>query len=264
MKLRRFLLIFCSAVLLLLLVWPTGNIKRTDTAHILESSSFEHPLGTDRLGKDVLVQVIAGCRRSLTVVWISTLISLAGGLVLGLLAGYYGSWLKTAVTLLTDLMLTIPPFIVTMVFMTIFGFSPQNAGVALGLTGIGSYAQQIMVLTETVKYEDYILTEKIIGIRDRVIIFFHLLPNIRQPILTAMGNKAGAAVMTYAGLSYIGLGTDINTPDWGSMIYQYRMYVIDRPGLVFWPALGIFMMCLVLNLLFDKDRGSKGSRVQKR
>ena len=264
MKLRRFLLIFCTLVLLILLVYPTNNIKRTDTAHILETSSPEHVLGTDRLGKDVLIQVIAGCRRSLTVVWISTLIALAGGMVLGLAAGYYGGFMKTAITLLTDLMLTIPPFIVTMVFMTIFGFSPKNAGIALGITGIGSYAQQIAVLAENVKYEDFILAEKIMGIRDRVILFFHILPNIRQPILTTMGNKAGAAVMTYAGLSYIGLGTDINTPDWGSMIYQYRMYVIDRPGLVFWPTLGIFMLCLVLNLLFDRDRGSDRSRIQRR
>lgn len=261
MKIRRVILIVFTLLLLILAVYPTGTIKRTDTGHILEVASPEHPLGTDRLGKDVLLQVVAGCRRSLMVVLICTVISLTGGMVLGLLSGYYGGIFKMVITLMTDLMLTIPPFIVTMVYMSIFGFSPQNAGVALGITGIGSYAQQIAILTENVKYEDFVVTEKIIGLKDRVIIFFHILPNILQPIMTTVGNRAGAAVMTYAGLAYIGLGTDINTPDWGAMIYQYRMYVIDRPGLILWPTLGIFMLCMVLSLAFDRNEKAKGSRI---
>ncbi|MGN0204446.1 MAG: ABC transporter permease [Coprococcus sp.] len=257
MKSRRFIIILFVAFIVFLMLAPTQSVTKVDMTNTFAGPSPEHWLGTDNLGRDVFSMVANGCRRTLEVVVIATVVGLLSGTVLGLLAGYYGGLLETIIQFLSDLLLIIPSFIVALVFMGIFGFSPFNAGVVLGIGGIGGYCQQMMILSKQLKYDEFILSERIIGISDLRIIFRHILPNVKNALLTFMANHASSAVVSYAGLAYIGLGTDVTTPDWGSMIYQNRLYIVNYPGLVLWPTLGIFMLALFFHLMFDNRNAGK-------
>ena len=260
MKGRKIIVIVFVVFIAFLLLAPTQNLMKVHMENTFAGPSGEHWLGTDNLGRDVFSLVASGCRRTLEVVVIATVISLLAGAALGLIAGYYGGLIEIIIQFLSDFMLIIPSFITALVFMGIFGFSPVNAGIVLGITEIAAYAQQITILTKQMKHEEFIVSETIIGIRDWAIIFRHILPNVKDALLTYMANKASAVVVSYAGLAYIGLGTDVTTPDWGSMIYQNRLYIVSSPGLVLWPTLGIFILALFFHLMFDnKNAGKKVS-----
>lgn len=257
MKRRRLYVAIFVVILAVIILAPTQNVTKVDLANTFAAPSSQHWLGTDNLGRDVFSLVANGCERTLIVVAISAVISLIFGVVLGLFAGYYGGMIEIVVQFVSDLLLIIPSFITALVFMGIFGFSPLHAGIVLGITEIGGYCQQVMILTKHMKNEDFIISEKIIGVKDRVIIFKHIFPNIKNALLTFMANKASSAVVSYAGLAFIGLGTDVTTPDWGSMIYQNRLYIITNPGLVLWPTFGILLLTLFFHIMFDNKHAGK-------
>lgn len=257
MKARKiFMALFIVFIAFLLLV-PTQSVTKVDMTNTFAGISAQNWMGTDNLGRDVFSLFANGCRRTLEVVAIATVVGLSLGTILGLLAGYYGGLLETIIQFISDLLLIIPGFIVALVFMGIFGFSPINAGIVLGISGVGGYCQQLMILTRQLKYDEFILSERIIGIGNMRIIFRHILPNLKNALLTFMANHASSAVISYAGLAYIGLGTDVTTPDWGSMIYQNRLYIVNYPGLVLWPTVGIFMLALFFHLMFDNRNAGK-------
>lgn len=223
--------------------------------------SFQHPCGTDNLGREVASLLMKGCLRTLTVIFVSVAISFLFGVSLGMAAGYYGGWLETAVQFAADFFLIIPSFICALIVSALFGLTPLSAGLVFGIGNMGEYVNQSASLTKALKKREFIEVEKGMGMSGISIMLRHIFPNIMDPLLTFMANKAGNVTLQYASLAFIGLGTDITAPDWGTMLYQYRVYILKAPELVFWPAASIFVLALFFHICFEADGRKAGKEV---
>ena len=225
-KKTRIPLIILILFICFLLFAPRGNYLKTDVVNTFSGPSAEHWMGTDNLGRDVYALLLAGGVRTLEVVFLATAISFLTGTVLGMIAGYYGGIFGSIIQFLSDFSLVIPSFIVA--------------------------------LTRSLKSQEFIDAELVLGLSRPRIIFFHVLPNICRQLLVFMGNKAANVVNLYAGLAFIGLGTDITNPDWGTLLYQYRSYMTTYPMLVIWPTLFIALLTICLHATFDSSKVGKG------
>ncbi len=245
------LLIIASAFIFNILKQGYQDATTTDLTDTFAAMSSKHYFGTDHLGRDIYSLMIDGAVRTLLTILIACVISLSIGVLMGTLGGYYGKSVELVIQFVTDLMMIVPTFILALIFSAIFGLNPISAGIALGISGIGDYANQAMILTKEVKTRGFILSEKAMGINSMKVITKHIIPNIMPPIYTALGNKASSIALQYAALSFIGLGADITKPDWGALLYQYRIYIIERPLLLLWPTLGIFIIAFSSYILMD-------------
>ncbi len=248
---RIILILFCIFVLFLLFA-PRQNILRTDVLNTFAGSSLSHPLGTDNLGRDVYSLILAGGLRTLEVVFLSSAISFFLGTALGMGAAFAPSLIGAVIQFAADFTLAVPSFIMAMIFSALFGFSPVTAGVIFGIGNMGEYINQARELTVGLKEQEFIAAERIVGAGTGRILFFHVLPNIYRQLFVFLGNKAGSVSVQYAGLAFIGLGADVTNPDWGTLLYQYRAYMISHPTLVIYPALAIAVLSLSFYLLFDR------------
>ncbi len=245
-------------VLFLLSIIPFDNSVDTDVTNKFLEMSWEHPLGTDYLGRDILNLMKYGFLRTTTVVFVGTLIGLIGGVVLGLLGGYYGGILLRTVKAFSDLTLIVPSFIVALIIASLFGSNPVSIGLAIGFFDIGTYSNQVASLTKNLKHRDFIVISELLNISRFKIIFAHILPNIDESISALFANRASSLIIKYASLTFIGLGTDITKPDWGTLLYEYRIYMIDRPMLLVWPSIGILIFALAFHFIFDSKKEKRG------
>lgn len=251
MKKRYLLFIFITLVILIMIVTGYKDSVKTNLSDTFAPISMEHYFGTDHLGRDIFSLIVDGAVRTLATVLIASIISVFFGLIFGILGGYFGKTLETIIVFFTDMLMIVPSFIMALIISAIFGLNPVTAGVTLGITGIGTYTNQAMILTRQVKNRGFILSEKALGIPSFLIMTRHILPNIITPILTALGSMVSAIALQYASLSFIGLGSDITKPDWGALLYQYRVYIIDKPSMLFFPSMAIFSLAFASYVIFD-------------
>lgn len=244
--------------ILILMFAPHQNYLKTDVVHTFAAASSEHWLGTDNLGRDVYALLLAGGVRTLEVVGIATVLSFGLGTLSGMLAGYYGGIFASVIQFISDFFLIIPSFVVALIFSSLFGFHVGMVGLVFGIGQMGSYYNQACILTKGLKKREFMEAEKVLGLRDHEILLFHVLPNIARQLMIFMGNKAAVVVNLYAGLAFIGLGTDITNPDWGTLLYQYRSYLTTYPMLVLWPTLFIAVLTICFHAIFDSGETEKG------
>lgn len=246
--------IFLGFVIILILstvILPKHNPKKTDMNNIFAPASKAHILGTDHLGRDIFSLIYSGFIRTITVLAAASSISFICGTVVGILGGYYGGIFDLIVKIITGIFLIIPSFIAALIASAAFGLNPISAGIAIGIADIGTYANQTAILTRSFKTEEFIFAEKILGIPDKRIIFYHILPNIIPHLFTTLSTKAGAITLQYASLTFIGLGADITNPDWGAILYTYRIFIINKPALLLWPSFAIFILAALFYFTFD-------------
>jgi len=141
----------------------------------------------------------------------------------------------------------------SMTAAAIFGLRPAIAGLALGLAGIGPYTLFAHALTRRIAAQPYVHAARALGVSDGPLILRHVLPNMLPAVFTHVGSNAGLAVTAYASLAFLGLGADPSRPDWGGMLFEYRMFIFDHPMLLIWPGLAIAVTAGALNLSFDVD-----------
>ena len=251
MKKRYLLFIFITLVILIMIVTGYKDSVKTNLSDTFAPISMEHYFGTDHLGRDIFSLIVDGAVRTLATVFIASLISVFFGLILGMIGGYFGKTLETIIVFFTDMLMIVPSFIMALIISAIFVLNPVTAGITLGITGIGTYTNQAMILTRQVKNRGFILSEKALGIPSFLIMTRHILPNIITPILAALGSMVSAIALQYASLSFIGLGSDITKPDWGALLYQYRVYIIDKPSMLFFPSMAIFSLAFISYVIFD-------------
>ena len=251
MKKRYLLCIFITLVILIMIVTGYKDSVKPNLSDTFAPISMEHYFGTDHLGRDIFSLIVDGAVRTLATVFIASLISVFFGLILGMIGGYFDKTLETIIVFFTDMLMIVPSFIMALIISAIFGLNPVTAGITLGITGIGTYTNQAMILTRQVKSRGFILSEKALGIPSFLIMTRHILPNIITPILAALGSMVSAIALQYASLSFIGLGSDITKPDWGALLYQYRVYIIDRPSMLFFPSIAIFSLAFISYVIFD-------------
>lgn len=222
----------------------------------LHPPSRAHWLGTDLFGRDVFARLIYGGRISLRVGVLSVAISLLPGLLMGLLAGYYGRMLDTLLMRLTDIMLAFPGLLLALSIVALLGPGLTNVILAIGLAGVPRYARLVRGSVLTVRESAFIEAAIATGCSGPRIILRHILPNILGPVMALTALDVGWAILNASGLSFLGLGAQPPAPEWGLMLSEGRGYLLQAPWLTLAPGAMIFLTVLVVNLMGDGVRGA--------
>ena len=237
----------CLAAPLLTSQSPTHQ----DLNNILASPSAKHPLGTDQLGRDLFSRILYGGRVDLRVAFLAVLLPFLIGTTLGCVSGYYGRFYDTAIMRLVDVMVAIPFYVLVIALVFALGAGARSIYIAITFVGWVAYARIIRGETLVAKRQEYILAARAAGFRDRRIIARHLLPNvITQAIVYAMSDivQNMLAIVT---LSYLGLGIQPPTPDWGTMIADGQNFLTTQWQLTTIPGLAVVITGLALSLIGD-------------
>lgn len=220
--------------------------------------SPDHPFGTDNKGRDILSRVLYGGRVSLSVAFIAAILSISIGLFIGLVAGYTGGWIDTALMALTDFVLSFPALLLAIGISIILPPGIYTSMIAISVAGWASFARLIRGYILTIKELPYIEAAKAIGCNDWRIIFSHIMPQCIPLSIVMAGLKLGGFILTEASLSFLGLGVQPPTPSWGSMISSSRVFILSDPWMVIFPGLAIAVTALCFNLLGDILREKYG------
>ena len=212
--------------------------------------SEQHVLGTDTTGRDVLSRLLYGGRVSLFVGIISTLISVAIGIPLGLLAAFYRGWFETLVMRATDIFMTIPSTILILFLVSMFGPSIVTVTVVIGVLGWTKFARQIYGTVLSVREKDYVEGGKAIGQRDGVIIARYILPNAIAPIFISITFRIASAIILESSLSFLGMGVQMPAASWGNMLYNAQSITILKSCQWMWLPPGLALMITILSINF--------------
>ena len=230
---------------------PTHPFKDADLMVAEEPPGGNFLFGTDSHGRDILSRVIYGSRISLSIGLITQLINSIIGIALGLTAGYFGGIWDDLVNGLTNIMLSIPSLVFALAIMGLLGPGLVNLYIAMGVTNWSYSCRITRSQTLSVRSLAYINAAKGMGYKDRRILWSHILPNILGPILVIATLGVGAAILTEAALSFLGLGAQPPTPSWGGMLSNAREQFFTAPWIAVFPGLSIFITVLGFNLLGD-------------
>ncbi|AFG36601.1 ABC transporter permease [Spirochaeta africana] len=237
--------------------YRTQNLQR-----IAESPSRAHLLGTDELGRDVLSRIIYGTRVSLQVGFVAVSISVIVGGLLGAVAGYYGKVLDNAIMRVMDVLLAIPSILLAIAIVSAFGGGLVNVMIAVGISTIPVYARIVKASVMSIVEQEFIEAARAIGARDIRIIFKHVLPNCLAPIIVQGTLGVATAILSAAGLSFIGLGIQPPTPEWGAMLSGGRHLIRQAPHVATFPGVAIMITIFALNLLGDGLRDALDPRLK--
>jgi len=225
--------------------------------------SWSHLFGTDYLGRDVLSRIIYGGRSSLTIGFLVVFIAALIGVPLGAIAGYFGGKLDDALMRVTDVFLAFPPLLLAIALAAALGPSFINTMIAISFTWWPWYARIVRSQTLSLRSRDFIEAARSIGVPHRRIITSHVLPNVFTPVLVQGTLDMGSAILIATAISFIGLGVQPPTADWGQMVSIGRVYFIDRPWYAGSAGVAIFLVVLAFNLLGDTARDVLDPRTRR-
>jgi peptide/nickel transport system permease protein/dipeptide transport system permease protein len=207
--------------------------------------------GSDDLGRDMLSRLIYGARISMTIGVVSVGISLFFGIIIGVTSAYYGGVYDKIVMRLIDIMLAFPYILLTIVIVSILGPSLTNAMVAIGISQVPRYARVVRASVLSEKESDYVLAEKALGAGNFELMFLTILPNCLSPTIVQATLGVGEAILNSAGLSFLGLGAQPPTPEWGLMIASSKQFLTNAWWIVTLPGIAILLAVLGFNLFGD-------------
>ena len=217
----------------------------------LIAHSREHPLGTDKLGRDLLSRIIYGGRVSLLVGIATVTLSLAIGVAIGSFSGYCGGWIDQLLMRMVDILMAFPGILLAIAFTAVLGPGLDHVIIALCLIGWTGYARLVRGEILSLRERDFIHAARALGGRPKRIILRHLLPNLLPPLLIQATFGLAAAVVAEGSLSFLGLGVEPPTPSWGSMLNDGRQFLLVAPHLTTYPGLALMITVLALNLVGD-------------
>lgn len=217
----------------------------------LQPPSAEFWFGTDDLGRDVFSRILHGTRISLTVGLSAVLISAVVGSFLGIIAGYYGRFVDTIISRIFDIMLAFPSILLAIAVVSILGPSLQNALIAIAIINIPSFGRLIRSRVLTIKEEEYIHAAKAIGMKNSRILWKHILPNSMTPVIVQGTLAIATAIIEAAALGFLGLGAEAPQPEWGKMLADARMFLLNAPWAMIFPGLAIMLTVIGFNLMGD-------------
>lgn len=225
-----------------------------DTAMKLLPPLGEHWFGTDDFGRDVFSRIVTGAHYSLTAGFISVILGLTGGLVLGAFAGYYGGIADQVIMMLCNILLSFPSVLLAMAIVMVMEPGIYTPMVAVGVSSIPVFARLVRAQFMSLRESCFVEAVRSSGAGDMRIIFRHLLPNSIGPIIIQATLRIGSSILLAATLSFLGLGAQPPTPEWGSMLSAARNYIWTAPHLAIVPGLAITITVISVNLIGDALR----------
>ena len=230
---------------------PLHDPTQLDLQNRLLAPSYEFPLGTDHLGRDELSRLVFGARTTLLMSAAALAIIMSVASVVGALSGYYGGWLDTGLMMVVDLLLSFPSLILGVAVAGILGPSLINVMIAVSVVWWASHARVIRGMVLSARQKEYVEAARAIGASDGRIMGYHIARNIMGPFVVLATLDMGWIILGIAGLSFLGLGAQPPTPEWGAMLNDSRSYMQTSPTLLIAPGVAIFLLVLGFNLLGD-------------
>ena len=234
--------------------YPEDLADATHTQIKLQAPSLEHLMGTDELGRDIFSRVVYGARVSLSAALAAVGLSLVIGIPLGAIAGSFGGWVDNLIMRITDVFLSFPPLLLAIAMVAVMGSNLNNAILAIALSWWPWYTRLIRGQAISVKERKFVQAAETIGTGRMKIIFKHIIPNCISPVIVQASMDIGGVILTVASLSFLGLGAQLPTPEWGLMISMGRRFFPDSWWYCIFPGLAIFVTVLCFNLLGDAIR----------
>lgn len=222
-----------------------------DPRNRLQGPSAGHWFGTDELGRDILSRIIYGARISMSVGLIAICISLIGGVTLGAIAGYYGGTIDNIIMRCMDVLLSIPTILLNISIVAALGSGLQNVMIAIGVSSIPGYCRIVRASILSLRDQDFVEASRAAGANDFFLITRHILPNCLAPLIVQATLRIGAAILSCASMSFLGLGIVPPTAEWGSMLSTGRDFLRDTPHVCIFPGLAIMAAVFSMNLVGD-------------
>jgi len=257
-------ILFFLAMALLPTLFSAHDPNKIDILRILDPPSLRHLLGTDDLGRDVLARMVYGARISLSVGFVAESIAIGIGLIVGLLAGYYGGRTDAVLMRFVDIMLCFPSFFLILSVVAFIGPSIWNIMVIIGITGWMGVARLVRAETLSLKERDFVTAARAQGAGAARIMFRHILPNTLAPILVAATLGVAGAILVESSLSFLGIGVQPPTPSWGNILTAGKDNIEFAWWLSLFPGLAIFLTVLGYNLLGEGIRDAVDPRLKGR
>ncbi len=234
-----------------------------DYGAILQSPSLVYPFGTDNFGRDVFSRLIFGARISLIVGFLATLIPVLIGGFLGAVSGYYGRHTDNIIMRLLDILYAIPGILLAITIIAAFGANTVNLIIALSVGAIPTYARTMRANVLQVSNYEFVEASRALGVKDRAIIFRHIIPNSLAPMIVKSTLTIGAAVISTSSLSYLGLGVEPHIPEWGNILRVGSAYLESQPYLAIFPGVAIVLLVLSFNFLGDGLRDALDPKLDR-
>ena len=229
----------------------------------LQKPSAEHILGTDELGRDILCRLVYGARVSLEVGIGAATFALVIGAIFGAIGGYYGGWIDSLIMRFTDVLLAIPGLLLGIAIVSAFKPTVFYMALAFGISYVSKFTRIIRSAILSIRDQEYVEAARAIGAKDHTIIIRHILLNCMAPILVQYALCIGTRILSVSTLSFIGLGIQAPTPDWGSMLANARPYIKTYPYLVLGPGLALLLTISSFNIIGDGIRDALDPRLKK-
>lgn len=229
----------------------------------LQPPSKEHWFGTDNFGRDIFSRIVNGTKLTLTVGFLSVFIGGTIGVILGIVAGYYGGAIDTITMRLMDILLAFPGILLALAIVSVLGGSLVNVIIAVGIFSVPAFARIVRGSTLQVKKLEYIDAVRALGASDIRIIFKHILPNILSPIIVQATMRIATAILTASGLAFLGLGAQPPTPEWGAMLSDGRTYMHNAGHMVLIPGMMIVVVVLAFNIFGDGLRDALDPKMKQ-
>ena len=237
---------------------------KTNVSLKLKPPSFQHFLGTDQLGRDVFSRMLHGSRISLSVGFVAVAISIFIGILVGAMAGYYGRWVDSVLMRFVDIMLCFPTFFLILTVVALMGPSIFNIMLVIGITSWMGTSRFVRAEFLSLRERDFVQAARALGMKDRRIIFRHILPNGLAPVFVTATLDVATAILVEAGLSFLGFGVQPPAPSWGNILTEGRTYIFDAWWLTLFPGFAILITVLSFNLLGEGLRDALDPRLRGR
>ncbi len=263
------LAMFCAIVLILIVIIsvlaplsPYDPDKQNLTEKLLEPSA-KHIFGTDELGRDYFTRALYGGRISLSVGFLSMLLSTTLGTIIGTVSGYMGGKVDVFLMRFTDIFMSVPSFLLMVVINTLFPPKVYFMIIILGLFEWCQIARITRAETLSLKERDFVLASKHLGASHFEIIFGHIIPNMSSSIIVAGSLAVARAILTESALSFMGLGVQLPRASWGTMLQSAQVYIMDRPTMAIFPGIFIVLTVFSFNILGDAIRNVLEPKIMK-
>ena len=257
------LILFVLVALFADVIVPYENAIAQDASVRLDGPSAAHLFGTDKYGRDVFAQIVHGSRRSLSLGVGTTLLSVVIGGLIGACCGFYGGKLDAVVMRICDIVMCIPALLFALAVVAALGADMVNLIIAITIISVPSYVRVIRSVILSIVEQDYIYAARLCGTSNWKIILRHVLPNAMGPIIVQASMNVASMMLTAAGLSFIGMGVQQPTPEWGAMLNEARDSMLDgHLHLLLFPGGAIALSALSLNLVGDGLRDALDPRLK--